>query len=974
MAANELEQYLEYVKDKLNSEVHDCFLENIECSSVDSYMEHLRIMAGLAEKWGLMEAGSEYSRYIPGLVAFHGFDSSDLPEEMKTGKLFNQLHEELRRLVIQHERVVSQSGSGSLYLGLQKAINDIAKRNTVILALFIANSMSLFMQAAPYGRSSLRLRNAAGFFLEVLESMALEKGIFLDAKKCADRAISVFNPRTHHALKKRIEDCEKLGAELSERVNTEFEKNGFTDVRFSFSKHYVHSVARRLGVLYNYDPNIIQSCHFCDLGQIVCDCIDRRRVFTVLERLLARFPDSEYRIKDFIALPKPSGYMGLHIVLPMWLRYEDKSLQICDAEDPFAERQYVKIALLLPQGTDVIRGKENIQWIQSGLALKDNFITVYTRNNEPARMPKGATLLDFAFRLHTEIGLQCGGGTVSNSSSLWQEKHRDMDYVLREGDIIDISIASKSPGPTPRWLECCKTANARDKIRNAIRSKRVGEQFKNIVDIKLIAYDRKGLTETIAREIANRNLYAVYFFGRSLRDGRAGFHFRLFLTANEMDYYINRKDLINTFERHPDVLYVQQVRHWRFSQKLGQILGNEESGADWGGGLRDFAFFSGRKRTMNQLRDWFNNQQTPSCAVSGFYRAGKTLLCAQFANELDNTVTFYINMSRIGHVKTDTEFWRNMYQETYRAAAYGLQMRLMLPSFDASHTESGYLNLCRFIIKIANNVYRGRCLFIFDDVDVLDMIHAQMMSNNLMRIIKLLKDEIFFDFQANYSPKFLFVGQYRLYRLLKREGKTAPLVHIPLKRFIDRGACITYVKKRFQYYCTNFPGTNFLYNYAERIVSLVGFSPQNLSNFVDLLFKTIAGVDMDKISDKEDFMEKKMQSIFFMPFNDKNLQSELFEQLINHYLMNPENRLIRDMLDSLTKAGNRGINQEEMRSLLNDPETFNEALDELIDFGFVKEENNQENNQEKRKRTLNLLNTWTTNFLCHYFSHPLFRK
>jgi GTP pyrophosphokinase len=110
---------------------------------------------------------------------------------------------------------------------------------------------------------------------------------------------------------------------------------------------------------------------------------------------------------------------------------------------------------------DLKSPREFIESLKTDLELHQVFI--FTPAGEVKPLPAGATPLDFAFAVHTEIGMMCVGARVNN-------KMVKLDYELKSGDICEI-LTKKNSKPNKGWLEIVKTARARSKIRHYLREK-----------------------------------------------------------------------------------------------------------------------------------------------------------------------------------------------------------------------------------------------------------------------------------------------------------------------------------------------------------------------------------------------------------------------------------------------------------------------------------------------------------------------
>jgi len=183
---------------------------------------------------------------------------------------------------------------------------------------------------------------------------------------------------------------------------------------------------------------------------------------------------------DFIANPKPNGYQSLHTGV-MYLGTTPLEVQIRTREMHYIGEYGVAAHWRYKEGaTKDIHFEERIAWLRqliewhrelSGTeefleSIKtDIFIDqvfVYTPKGEIKDLPKGATPLDFAYRVHTELGHRCTGAKVNG-------RLVPLNYQLKNGDVVEIMSTKKAKGPSRDWLSphlgYIKTSHAKEKIR-----------------------------------------------------------------------------------------------------------------------------------------------------------------------------------------------------------------------------------------------------------------------------------------------------------------------------------------------------------------------------------------------------------------------------------------------------------------------------------------------------------------------------
>jgi GTP pyrophosphokinase len=213
------------------------------------------------------------------------------------------------------------------------------------------------------------------------------------------------------------------------------------------------------------------------------------RVYSVVTDFYQPSPE---RLRDWISIPKANGYESLHttVMSPTgkWVEVQIRSRRMDDlAEKGYAahwkykdapETPESKLDRWLLQVREVLEnpGDNAIEFIDNfKLSLFSEEIYVFTPNGDLKTLPKGATALDFAFHIHSQIGHQCIGAKVN-------QKLVPLSHELRSGDQVEI-LTSKKQRPKEDWLGIVVTASARHKIRDALKEekKQIGEEGKEML-------------------------------------------------------------------------------------------------------------------------------------------------------------------------------------------------------------------------------------------------------------------------------------------------------------------------------------------------------------------------------------------------------------------------------------------------------------------------------------------------------------
>ncbi|MDO4512000.1 MAG: RelA/SpoT family protein [Bacteroidales bacterium] len=186
------------------------------------------------------------------------------------------------------------------------------------------------------------------------------------------------------------------------------------------------------------------------------------------------------RLKDWITIPKSNGYESLHITVygpdDKWVEVQIRTKRM----DEIAERglaahwQYKGIK---SEG-DVDKWMNNVREVleagsngqmelirDMNMNLYDKEVFVFTPKGDLFKLPQGATILDFAFHIHSKVGSKCTGAKVDG-------KNQKLNYKLKSGDTVEI-LTSATQTPRQDWLNIVVTSKARNKIKQAVNEEKM---------------------------------------------------------------------------------------------------------------------------------------------------------------------------------------------------------------------------------------------------------------------------------------------------------------------------------------------------------------------------------------------------------------------------------------------------------------------------------------------------------------------
>src|SRR5690606_20525310 len=224
------------------------------------------------------------------------------------------------------------------------------------------------------------------------------------------------------------------------------------------------------------------------------------------------FRPNPIRLRDWISSPKSTGYEALHITVMgpkgRWVEVQIRSERMNEvAEKGYAahykykhgeEQEEKDMEEWLNRLQEALENSETnavdfVEQFKLNLYAKEIF--VFTPQGDLKSLPKGSTPLDFAFSIHTEVGLHTRGAKVNS-------KLVPLSYELKTGDQIEI-ITSEKAKPTVNWLDYATTARARAKIKSSLREekKEIAEEGKAILARKLkaqkLSFNEKMINELV---------------------------------------------------------------------------------------------------------------------------------------------------------------------------------------------------------------------------------------------------------------------------------------------------------------------------------------------------------------------------------------------------------------------------------------------------------------------------------------------
>ncbi|MBV8193993.1 MAG: bifunctional (p)ppGpp synthetase/guanosine-3',5'-bis(diphosphate) 3'-pyrophosphohydrolase [Candidatus Dormibacteraeota bacterium] len=320
--------------------------------------------------------------------------------------------------------------------------------------------------------------------LDIYAPLAHRLGIWQVKGELEDLAFAQLDADNYQLIEQKIasrrEQRESFVRDVTEILEREFEPLGMRAEISGRTKHVYSIHDKMLRHQKDFDE-IYDLIAIRVLVDTIKDCYGS---LGVVHSLWKPIPG---RFKDYIAMPKGNGYQSLHTTVVSHTG-EPMEVQIRTHEMHQTSEYGVAAHWRYKGGGDGARVDERFTWLrllmdwQKEMLDAEAFVDtvkvdifqdevfVFTPRGDVRSLPMGSTTVDFAYRVHTDVGHRCIGAKVNS-------RMVPLDHRLENGDIVEI-LTSKGPhGPSRDWLGFVKTSSAREKIRSWFKKERREENI-----------------------------------------------------------------------------------------------------------------------------------------------------------------------------------------------------------------------------------------------------------------------------------------------------------------------------------------------------------------------------------------------------------------------------------------------------------------------------------------------------------------
>lgn len=366
-----------------------------------------------------------------------------------------------------------------------------------------------------YVLSEAKQKKKAKETLEILTPVAHRLGIYKIKSELEDLSLRYSNPTAYFDI------VEKLNVKKSER--DEAVGKMLSDVSELLNEHNIpHEIKGRSKSIYSIYTKMAKGKKFEDIYDILALRVfvnTEQECYLALGLIHSKYKPVPKRFKDYIAMPKTNMYQSLHTtvfgidgqlfeiqirtydmdkiaeygIASHWSYKENKQVSSKDN----MEHKLEIFRSIMELNNDSSTPEEFINNVKKDILFNDS-IYVYTPKGDVIELPNGATCVDFAYKVHTEVGDKMVGAIVNDSIV-------PLDYTLKTGDIIKVNTSKLSKGPNKDWLNFVITSQAKNKIKNFYSKREKDENLSRGIEIFENALRKKNLpiTETIESHLGN---------------------------------------------------------------------------------------------------------------------------------------------------------------------------------------------------------------------------------------------------------------------------------------------------------------------------------------------------------------------------------------------------------------------------------------------------------------------------------------
>lgn len=348
-----------------------------------------------------------------------------------------------------------------------------------VILIMIADRVNLMRQIRDTGNidAKFKVSEEASYLYAPL---AHKLGLYKLKSELEDLSLKYLEHDAYYMIKNKLNETKKNRDLYIEKFIAPIEKK-LTDAGLKF-----HMKGRTKSIHSIWQKMKKQKCNFegiFDLFaiRIILDSppeLEKVQCWQVFALITNMYVPNHNRMRDWLTVPKSNGYESLHITVNgpegKWVEVQIRTERMDDVAERGLAAHWRYKGIKGDAGQDdwlnsirrALESKDDMQVMDRfKMDLYEDEIFVFTPKGDLIRFPKGATVLDFAYHIHSNIGNCCVGAKING-------KIVTLRYVLKSGDQIDI-ITSNNQTPKQDWINIVKTSRAKAKIRQALKETQI---------------------------------------------------------------------------------------------------------------------------------------------------------------------------------------------------------------------------------------------------------------------------------------------------------------------------------------------------------------------------------------------------------------------------------------------------------------------------------------------------------------------
>ncbi|MDD4298665.1 MAG: bifunctional (p)ppGpp synthetase/guanosine-3',5'-bis(diphosphate) 3'-pyrophosphohydrolase [Bacilli bacterium] len=350
-------------------------------------------------------------------------------------------------------------------------------------------------------------REKAKETLEILAPIAHRLGINHLKTELEDLSLRYYKPDAYYDIVRNLNNTkaerDKAVNEMKDNISAILIDNNIT--------HEIKGRSKSIHSIYNKMQSGKRFKEIYDILALRVYVETEQNCYLALGLIHSKFKPFPKRFKDYIAMPKANMYQSLHTTVfgidgnlfEIQIRtYEMDQIAEYGIASHWAYKEHTNAGKALKTAMEqklqmfrslielnnTVEDSEEFASNVKSEVLDDN-IYLFTPKGDVIELPVGSTPIDFAYRVHTDVGDKMVGAIVNESIV-------PLDYELKDGDIVKINVNKNAQGPNREWLNIAKTAQAKTKIKNFFSKIDKDDNIKRGEEILLKELRKKKLTST----------------------------------------------------------------------------------------------------------------------------------------------------------------------------------------------------------------------------------------------------------------------------------------------------------------------------------------------------------------------------------------------------------------------------------------------------------------------------------------------